>query len=57
MTLNYVVFNKNEMYWPISSIAKLYSDFGLLSNRKFDLDDFNLNINQSILILMKKYMI
>ena len=57
MTLNCVVFNKNEIYWPISFIAKLYSDFGLLSKRNFYLDDLYLNINQFILILMKKYMI
>ena len=53
----YVVFNKNEIYWPISFIDKLYSDSGLLSNRKFDLEDLYLNINQCILILMKNYII
>ena len=57
MTLDCVVFNKNEIYPPISCIDKLYSDFGLLSKRNFDLDDLYLNINQFILILMKKYMI
>ena len=53
----YVVFNKNEIYWPVSFIDKLYSDSGLLSNRKFDLEDLYLNINQCILILMKNYII
>ena len=53
----YVVFNKNEIYWPISFIDKLYSDSGLLSNRKFDLEDLYLNIKQCILILMKNYII
>ena len=57
MTLNCVVFNKNEIYWPISFIDKLSSDFGILSKRKFDLEDLYLNINQCILILMKNYII
>ena len=51
MTLNCVVFNKNEIYRPMSFIDKLSSDFGLLSKRKFDLEDLYLNINQCILIL------
>ena len=38
-------------------IDKLSSDFGLLSKRKFDLEDLHLNINQCILILMKNYII
>ena len=57
MTLNCVVFNKNEIYRPMSFIDKLSSDFGLLSKRKFDLEDLYLNINQCILILMKNYII
>ena len=57
MTVNCVVFNRNEIYWPISFIAKLYSDFGLLSKTKFNLEDLYFNINQLILILLKKYII
>jgi hypothetical protein len=41
----------------MSFIDKLSSDFGLLSKRKFDLEDLYLNINQCILILMKNYII
>ena len=55
MTLNSIVFNKNEIYWPISFTDKLSSDFGLLSKRKFDLEDFYLNIKQcTILIFFEK---
>ena len=57
MSLNCIVFHKNEIHWPISFIDKLYSDFGLLSKRKFNLENLYLNINQLILILMKKYII
>ena len=57
MTLDYVVFNKNEIYPPISFIGKLSSDFGLLSKTKFNLEDFYLNIKQCILILLKNYTI
>ncbi len=57
MTLNCVVFNKNEIYCPISSIDRLSSDFGLLSKRKFYLQDLYFNINECILILMKNYII
>jgi hypothetical protein len=39
MTLHCVVFNKNEIYLPISLIGKLSSDFGLLSKMKFNLED------------------
>ena len=39
MTLDCVVFNKNEIYLPISLIGKLSSDFGLLSKMKFNLED------------------
>ena len=39
-TLNCVVFYKNEIYWPISFIDKLSCDFGLLSEEKFDLEDW-----------------
>ena len=52
MTLNCVVFNKNEIYCPISSIDKLSSDFDLLSKRKFDLEDWHFNINECILIFL-----
>jgi hypothetical protein len=31
MTLNCVVFNKDELYQPLSFIDKLSSDYGLLS--------------------------
>ena len=57
MALNCVLFDRNEIYWPICFIYKLSSNFSLLSKRKFDLENMYLNINQSILILMKKYMI
>ena len=57
MALNCLLFNKNEIYRPISFIYKLSSNFGLLSIRKFDLENLYLNINQSIMILMKKYII
>jgi hypothetical protein len=57
MTLNCVVFNKNEIYPPISFIGKLSSDYGLLSKTKFNLEDLYLNIKQCILILLKNYTI
>ena len=57
MTLDCVIFNKNELYLPISLIGKLASDFGLLIKTKFNLEDLYLNIKQCILILMKKYTI
>ena len=47
MTLNCVVFNKNEIYWPISFIGKLSSDYGLFSKTKFDLEDLYLDIKQT----------
>ena len=50
MTSNCVVFKKNELSLPISCIGKLFSDFGLLSERKFDVEDLYLNIKQCILI-------
>ena len=53
MTLDCVVFNKNEIYLPISLKGKVSSDFGLLSKTKFNLEDLYLNIRQCILILMK----
>jgi hypothetical protein len=46
MTLNCVVFNKNEIYWALSFIGKLSSDYGLLSKMKFNLEDLYLNIKQ-----------
>ena len=39
MALNCVVFNKNEIYQPLSFIGKLSSDYGLLSKTKFSLED------------------
>jgi hypothetical protein len=57
MTLNCLVFNKNERYRPISFIGKLSSNYGLLSKIKFDMEDLYLNIKQYILILMKNYTI
>ena len=33
MTLECVVFNKNEIYPPLSFIGKLSSDYGLLSKK------------------------
>ena len=49
MTLNCVVFDKNQIYRPLSFVRKLSSDF--------DLEDLYLNINQCILILIKNYTI
>ena len=46
MTLNCVVFKKNEVFWPISFIGKLSSYYGLLSKTKFDLEDLYHNIKQ-----------
>ena len=57
MTLNCLVFNKNEIYLLISFLGKLSSDYGLLSKTKFNLEDLYLNIKQCILILMKNYTI
>jgi hypothetical protein len=58
MTLNCVVFNKNQIYWPLSFIGKLSSsDYGLLSKTKLNLEDLYLNIKQCILILLKNYTI
>ena len=56
MTLECVVFNKNEIYPPLSFIGKLSSDYGLLS-KKINLQDLYLNIKQCILILIKNYTI
>ena len=50
MTLNCAFFKKNYTYRPLSFIDKLSSDYGLLSKRKFDLEDLHLNIKQFILI-------
>ena len=36
MTLDCVVFNKNETYQPVSLIGNLSSDYGLLSKTKFN---------------------
>ena len=44
MTLDCVVFNKNEIYLPISYVGKLSSDYGLLSKTKFNSEDLYLNI-------------
>ena len=57
MTLNCVVFNKNQIYRPLSFIGKLSSDYGLLSKTKFNLEDLYLNIKQCILIFLKNYTI
>ena len=37
MTLDCVVFNKYEIYRPLSFIGKLCSDYGSLSKTKFNL--------------------
>ena len=50
MTLDCVVFNKYEIYRPLSFIGKLCSDYGSLSKTKFNLEDLHLNIKQCILI-------
>ena len=39
MTLNCVVFNKNEIYRTLGFIGKLSSYYGLLSKMKFNLED------------------
>ena len=39
MALNCAIFNKNEIYWPLSFIGKLSSDYGLLSKIKSNLED------------------
>jgi hypothetical protein len=57
MTLNCVVFDKNQIYRPLSFVRKLSSNYGLLSKTKFNLEDLYLNIKQCILILLKKYTI
>ena len=57
MTLDCVVFYKNEVYLPISLIGKLSYDYGLLSKMKSNLEDLYLNIKQCILILLKNYTI
>jgi hypothetical protein len=57
MTLNCVVFNKNQIYLPLSFIGKLSCDYGLLSKTKFNLGELYLNIKQCILILLKNYTI
>ena len=57
MTLNYIVFNKNEIYRPISFTGKLSFDYGLLSKTKFNLEDLHINIKQCILIFMENYII
>ena len=56
MTSN-CVLKKNQIYWPLSFIGKLSSDYGLLSKMKSNLEDLYLNIKQCILILLKKYTI
>ena len=57
MTLNCVFFKKNQIYWTLSFIDNLSSDYGLLSKMKSSLEDFYLNIKQCILILLKNYTI
>ena len=57
MTLDCVVFNKNEIYLRISPMGKLSSDYGLLNKMKFNIEDLYLNIKQCILILLKNYTI
>ena len=57
MTLDCVVFNKNELYLPISLIGKLSYYYGLLGKTKIILEDLYLNLKQCISILMKKYTI
>ena len=37
MTLNCLVFNKNQIYRPLSFIGKLSFDYGLSSKTKFNL--------------------
>ena len=44
MTLDCVVFNKNEIYRPLSFIGKLSSDYGLLSKTKFNLEDLSSSV-------------
>ena len=48
MTLNCVVFNKNEISLPISFLGKLSSDYGLLSKTKFNLEDFYISQHQAV---------
>ena len=57
MTLDCAVFNKNELYLPISLIGKLSSYYGLLSKTKFNLEDLYLNIKQFIWIILENYTI
>ena len=57
MTLNCVVFNKNEICRPLSFIGKLSSDYGLLSKTKFNLEELYLNSKQCVLIFLKNYII
>ena len=45
MTLDCVVFNKNELYLPISLIGKLSSYYDLLSKTKFNLEDLYLRVD------------
>ena len=54
MTLNCLVFYKNEIYRPISFISKLSSYHGLLHKTKGNSEDLYLNIKQCILILIKE---
>ena len=56
MALNCVLL-RNEIYRPLNFIDKLFSDYGLLSKMKSNLEDLYLNIKQCILILLKKYII
>ena len=53
MTLDCVVFNKNELYPSISLKGKVSSDFGLSSKTKFNLEGLDIHVRQCILILMK----
>ena len=48
MTLDCVVFNKNEIYLRISPMGKLSSDYGLLNKMKFNIEDLYLDIKQCI---------
>ena len=57
MTLDCIFLKKNEIYWPLSFIGKLSSDYGLLSKMKYNLEDLYLNIKQCILILLKNHTI
>ena len=53
MTLDCVVFDKNEIYPPVSFVYQIILQLWFITKRKFDLEDLYLDIKLYILIFQK----